>query len=63
MPDPVCNELNSACAAVFVAFCVALPAGVELEEVDVLLLVVAVLGDVLEETVVIDDTPARACPA
>ncbi|WP_452663042.1 hypothetical protein [Sphingomonas zeae] len=55
--------MNSACAAVFVAFCVALPAGVELEEVDVLLLVVAVLGDVLEETVVIDDTPARACPA
>jgi len=53
--------LNSCWAAVFVAFCVLLLEFVELEDVEEF--VVAVLDDVLEETVVIDDTPARACHA
>ncbi|GAM01170.1 hypothetical protein SP5_050_00040 [Sphingomonas parapaucimobilis NBRC 15100] len=61
MPEPACNELNSCWAAVFVAFCAALLAFAELDE-DVEEVVV-LLDDVLEETVVIDDTPARACHA
>ncbi|WP_312490646.1 hypothetical protein [Sphingomonas sp.] len=56
-PEPACNELNSDWAAVLVAFCVALPG---FDDDAVLLVDVGVGDDVLEEMVVIDDTPARA---
>jgi len=49
--------LNSDWAAVLVAFCVALPG---FDDDAVLLVDVGVGDDVLEEMVVIDDTPARA---